>query len=156
MAIHRLALVETPDRDHAVFEAECGKGTYVRSLARDIGRALGCLGHVVALRRMVVGPFDAGDAVTLDELIAAREAGDAAALDRFLMPVGIALGELPEIALGAQRCRPHRPRPAGAPARPRRAAGGAGRPMPAMPAAAIALGEIAEGQFHPTRVFRPD
>ena len=44
--IHGLALVETPDADHAVFEAECGKGTYVRALARDMGRVLGCLGHV--------------------------------------------------------------------------------------------------------------
>ena len=45
--IHGLTLVETPDADHAVFEAECGKGTYVRALARDMGRVLGCLGHVV-------------------------------------------------------------------------------------------------------------
>ena len=49
--IHGLALVDTPDADTAVFEAECGKGTYVRALARDIGRVLGCLGHVSALRR---------------------------------------------------------------------------------------------------------
>ena len=49
--IHRLELVELPDADHAVFEAECGKGTYVRALARDMGRALGCFGHVSALRR---------------------------------------------------------------------------------------------------------
>ena len=55
--IHRLELVETPDPDHAVFAAECGKGTYVRALARDMGRALGCLGHVAALRRTAVGPF---------------------------------------------------------------------------------------------------
>ena len=45
--IHGLALVESPDADHAVFEAECGKGTYVRALARDMGRVLGCLGHVM-------------------------------------------------------------------------------------------------------------
>ena len=49
--IHRLALVDVPDADIAEFEAECGKGTYVRSLARDIGRALGCFGHIQALRR---------------------------------------------------------------------------------------------------------
>src|SRR6266446_10351751 len=48
--IHGLVLVDTPDADTAVFEAECGKGTYVRALARDIGRVLGCLGHVSALR----------------------------------------------------------------------------------------------------------
>ena len=47
-----------------VFAAECGKGTYVRALARDMGRALGCFGHVSALRRTGVGPFDENDAVT--------------------------------------------------------------------------------------------
>ena len=47
-----------PDRDTAVFEARCGKGTYVRALARDMGRALGCLGHVIALRRTRVAAFD--------------------------------------------------------------------------------------------------
>src|SRR5690348_712167 len=55
--IYRLELLETPDPDHAVLAAECGKGTYVRSLARDLGRALGALGHVSALRRDRVGPF---------------------------------------------------------------------------------------------------
>src|SRR5262245_55661779 len=55
--VHRLELVETPDPDHAVLAAECGKGAYVRALARDLGRALGCFGHVVALRRTAVGPF---------------------------------------------------------------------------------------------------
>ena len=57
VVIHRLELVETPDPDHAVLAAECGKGTYVRSLARDLGRELGALGHVSALRRSRVGPF---------------------------------------------------------------------------------------------------
>ena len=154
VVVHRLALTETPDRDHAVFETECGKGTYVRSLARDVGRALGCLGHVVALRRMAVGPFDADRAVTLDELIAAREAGDATTLDRFLMPVAMALTELPEIALGASdaarigRGQPVLLRGNQAPlAAPAAYASHAGR--------AIALGDISEGQFHPTRVFRP-
>src|SRR5471030_313412 len=55
--IGRLEMVEVPDPDHAILEAECGKGTYVRSLARDFGRALGCFGHVSALRRAAVGSF---------------------------------------------------------------------------------------------------
>ena len=58
--IHRLDLVEnagSSDPDHSVFEAECGKGTYVRAIARDMGRLLGCFGHVVELRRTLVGPF---------------------------------------------------------------------------------------------------
>ena len=155
VVIHRLALTETPDADHAVFETECGKGTYVRSLARDLGRDLGCLGHVVALRRMVVGPFDSDHAVTLEELIAAREAGDASAIDRFLMPVAVALTELPEIALGLSdaarigRGQSVLLRGQQAPlAAPAAYASHGGR--------AIALGEISEGQFHPTRVFRPN
>ncbi len=154
VVIHRLALTETPDRDHAVFETECGKGTYVRSLARDLGQLLGCRGHVVALRRMVVGPFDSEHAVTLEQLIAAREAGDATALDHFLMPVAVALSELPEIALGsndAARIGRGQPVLLRGPQAPLAAAvawaSQAGR--------AIALGEISEGQFHPTRVFRP-
>src|SRR6185437_11414611 len=57
--IDRLELTAAPDPDRAVLHAECGKGTYVRSLARDMGRALGCFGHVSALRRVAVGPFGA-------------------------------------------------------------------------------------------------
>ncbi len=69
--IGRLDLVEMPDAGHAVFEVECGKGTYVRSLARDMGRDLGCFGHVSGLRRTEVYPFTAGDLVTLEKLEAA-------------------------------------------------------------------------------------
>ena len=63
--IDRLELIATPDPDHAVLHAECGKGTYVRSLARDVGRALGCFGHVSALRRGAVGPFGAETMILL-------------------------------------------------------------------------------------------
>ena len=66
--IHHLELVETPDPDHGVLAAECGKGTYVRALARDMGRALGCFGHVVALRRTAVGPFTEQIATSLEAL----------------------------------------------------------------------------------------
>ncbi len=76
--IHRLTLAETPDADHAVLEAECGKGTYVRALARDLGRSLGCYGHVSALRRTRVGPFSEADAAAFmdlaDGVIEARQA----------------------------------------------------------------------------------
>ncbi len=57
VTIEKLVLVGCPDADHALFEVTCGKGTYVRSLARDMGRKLGCLGHVSMLRRIAVGPF---------------------------------------------------------------------------------------------------
>jgi tRNA pseudouridine55 synthase len=67
VTIHSLELVHAT-RDEAVIEAECGKGTYVRAIARDLGRLLGCLGHVSALRRTRVGPFTEEDAATLEEL----------------------------------------------------------------------------------------
>src|SRR5438105_1438450 len=93
--IHRLELVATPDLDHAVFTAECGKGTYVRSLARDIGRLLGCFGHVAALRRTAVGPFQAADAVGLDRLEGtASGVGCAGVLLSLLQPVAVGLRDL--------------------------------------------------------------
>src|SRR5690606_33328130 len=74
--IGRLEIVEHSP-ECTLFEIECGKGTYVRSLARDMGRDLGCFGHIADLRRMEVDPFTADDFVTIAELEAARfgEAG---------------------------------------------------------------------------------
>jgi tRNA pseudouridine55 synthase len=91
--IDDLSLIDCPDRDTAVLEARCGKGTYVRALARDMGRALGVLGHVIRLRRMAVGSFTEHDAVTLDALTAAAEEGPDG-LRRCLKPVEAALDNL--------------------------------------------------------------
>jgi len=66
--IDTLELIEITPQGHAVFETECGKGTYVRALARDMGRDLGCYGHIVALRRLEVAPFGEEDLVPLAEL----------------------------------------------------------------------------------------
>jgi tRNA pseudouridine55 synthase len=85
--IDRLALIHH-EGNRSVIEADCGKGTYVRAIARDLGRALGCLGHIAALRRTRVGPFTEQDAVTVDDI-----ATDPAAL----RPVEIALSEIPAI-----------------------------------------------------------
>ncbi|HEX2556342.1 MAG TPA: tRNA pseudouridine(55) synthase TruB [Microvirga sp.] len=87
--IDRLALV-AHDGNRSVLEADCGKGTYVRAIARDLGRALGCLGHIAALRRTRVGPFTEADAVPVDGV-----AADPAAL----RPVDAALSEIPSIAV---------------------------------------------------------
>lgn len=101
ITVHRLDLIATPDADTAVFEAECGKGTYVRAMARDMGRRLGSAGHVVELRRLVVGPFGEADMVTLDELEAAlAEQGDALTL---LAPVEAALAGLPQLDVTADQ-----------------------------------------------------
>jgi tRNA pseudouridine55 synthase len=94
--VHRLELVERPDPDHAVFELECGRGTYVRALVRDLGRKLGCLGHVSELRRLRVGPFGAEAAISLATLAQLVEDD---ALPQALVPVGMALEGMPALAL---------------------------------------------------------
>ena len=99
--IGRLELVNIPDPDHAVLEAECGKGTYVRSLARDLGRILGCFGHVSALRRAAVGPFGEETMILLEQLEALchRAAAGEASLADALMPVETALDDIPALAV---------------------------------------------------------
>jgi len=97
--IHRLELVETPDEGHAVFEMLCGKGTYVRAFARDLGRALGCLGHVQALSRLGVGPFGLKAAISLEML---EESAKDHAAKRLLMPLATALDDIPGLAVTDQ------------------------------------------------------
>ncbi len=103
--IDRLTLLERPDPDHTVFEVVCGKGTYMRSLARDLARALGSAGHVSALRRLAVARFTLERAISLDELAAL---GQGASLDDYLLPLETALDDIPALALTvveAQRMR---------------------------------------------------
>jgi tRNA pseudouridine55 synthase len=96
--IGRLAMTGVADADHTEFEAECGKGTYVRALARDLGRALGTYGHVVALRRTSGGPFVEAAAAALTDLPAAEGAPSPA--DRsVLLPVAAGLAGLPALAV---------------------------------------------------------
>ena len=99
--IARLELTASPDPDHAVLEAECGKGTYVRSLARDMGRSLGCFGHVSALRRVSVGPFGEETMISLEELEAVchRAAAGEANLADAILPVETALDDIPALAV---------------------------------------------------------
>ena len=99
--IHRLELVNVPDADHAEFRAECSKGTYVRSLARDIGRALKCFGHIKALRREAVGSFSQNDMISLEQLTAMchRAAAGEASLADALLPVETALDDIPALAV---------------------------------------------------------
>jgi tRNA pseudouridine55 synthase len=154
--IHRLELIEAPDADHAVLAAECGKGTYVRSIARDMGQALGCYGHVCALRRTAVGPFQESDAVTLADLEAAAatpEGGGAAALGALLHPVDAGLRLIPTVNVSRGDAA-------------RLAQGQAvllrGRDAPIMPPGMvavsthgdlIALAEFERGELRPRRIF---
>jgi tRNA pseudouridine55 synthase len=148
--IEALALNDCPDGDTAVFVARCGKGTYVRALARDMGRALGCLGHVVALRRTRVGCFAEAHAVTMEALRTAAAEGEEA-LRRVLRPVEAVLDDLAALSVGhddaARLLRgqpvlvrghgPYAPGPAYATCRGR----------------LVAVGDIDRGEMRPTRVF---
>ncbi len=144
VTIHALDLLSA-DPDEAVFEARCGKGTYVRAIARDLGRLLGCLGHVTALRRTRVGPFSEADAVSLSDL----EEGviDAKAMRR----VEAGLMELPRVMVDRD-----------AAAKLRRGQSillrGADAPVDGSAYAAcggvvIAVGAVEKGELVPGRVF---
>jgi tRNA pseudouridine55 synthase len=96
--VHELRLVERPDPDHAVFAVRCGKGTYMRALARDIALALGSVGHVAALRRTGVGPFTEAGAISLDPL---KALGHSPAAFEHVLPIETALDDIPALALTA-------------------------------------------------------
>ena len=80
----------------ASFDVESGKGAYMRALARDLALALGTCGHLSALRRLRVGPFDESTAISLDSLV---ELGNSPAAFRHLLPVETALDDIPALAL---------------------------------------------------------
>jgi len=153
--IHRLTLLKA-ETDQAHFEVECGKGTYVRSLARDLGRDLGCYGHISGLRRSYVAPFAEETMVPLAELVKLEAIEDQderhAALDAYLIDTSEALSALPHLAISEDQARRIR---SGNPIILR----GRDAPLPAPEAYAttsgelVAIGAIEEGEFRPKRVF---
>ncbi len=142
--IHALSILDH-DRSSSTFETRCGKGTYVRAIARDLGRTLGCYGHVTALRRTRVGPFVESDAVPLAALGEADVA--AAALRR----VEAGLGELTRVLVDrSDAARLRRGQPMllrGAEAPPE------GEAYAACGGVVIAIGAIENGELVPARVF---
>ncbi|CAN7310214.1 tRNA pseudouridine(55) synthase TruB [Mesorhizobium sp. LjNodule214] len=169
--IGRLDVIEHSG-ERTIFEVECGKGTYVRSLARDMGRDLGCFGHIAELRRIEVEPFTQEDFVTIAELEAARfggegdgdpdtadDASDAAdlpvdftAIDALLVDTSAALDCLPQVAISDDAAVKIR---LGNPVIIR----GRDAPVEAEEACAtargrlVAIGAIEQGMFKPKRVF---
>lgn len=144
--------IKATDNDYATFEIDCSKGTYVRSLARDLGEALGCYGHVSALRRVSVGPFGEDMMIALDDFRAAVDEGGEAAADAYLAPVELALSSLIGVPLQERdanrvlRGQAVLLRGATAPLSGLAyATGGSGQ--------LLAVGEIQAGSFHPKRVF---
>jgi len=94
--ISSFELVDRPREDRTVFDVTCGKGTYIRSLARDLGRALGSAAHVTDLRRTRCGPFDENHAISLDKL---GETVLCAPPQDCLLPVTTALDDIPALAM---------------------------------------------------------
>ncbi|RYG91223.1 tRNA pseudouridine(55) synthase TruB [Loktanella sp. IMCC34160] len=92
--VEELLLVDRPDADHVVLEMTCGKGGYVRSIARDLGAGLGCYGHVLKLRRIWSGPFEAKDGIDLETV---EKLAKDPALDAYLRPLEEGLADLPEV-----------------------------------------------------------
>ena len=92
--VEELVLVDRPDVDHVTLEMTCGKGGYVRAIARDLGDTLGCKAHVKSLRRIWSGPFQAEDGVTLEKVDAMARTPD---LDAFIKPLEIGLDSLREV-----------------------------------------------------------
>ncbi|WP_101067521.1 tRNA pseudouridine(55) synthase TruB [Roseovarius salinarum] len=147
--VEELLLIDRPDADHATLEMTCGKGGFVRAIARDLGEALGCHGHVEWLRRLWSGPFEAGQGMTLDRIEALARTPE---LDTHLLPLEAGLSELPQV-----RC------PTGSVAKLRN-----GNPAPVVPlddieygeecwaacdGRAVAVGRFKAGELQPARVF---
>jgi len=146
--VDELTLLSCPDADHAVFRFVCSAGGYVRAIARDLGRVLGCLGHVATLRRTWVGPFDIEEAVTLDRVEALAKTPE---IDALLQPVALGLADLPELRAteeGAARLKNGNP----------------GHVLPgdveygdlawaSLNGQPVAVGRFRAGELHPERVF---
>ena len=154
VTVHRLELVEIADPDHAVLTAECGKGTYIRSLARDLGRALGVLGHVASLRRSRVGPFGEPDMIPLEQVqsLCHRAAAGEGHLADTLLPVETALDDIPALAVSpADAARLQRGQ--AVLLRGRDAPIVRGMVQVACSGQLVAIAEVEQGEIVPRRVF---
>ena len=146
--VESLDMVARPDADTAELEMVCGKGGYVRSIARDLGKVLGCHGHVLSLRREWSGPFEVADGVTIEKV---DELAKTEALDALLLPLEVGLAELPELkatAEGAARLKNGNPGMVLASDvdwGDEAWASWQGRP--------VAVGVYKSGELHPSRVF---
>jgi tRNA pseudouridine55 synthase len=152
--IHRLTLIEQIDSNLSAFDAECGKGTYVRALARDIGRILGCFGHICALRRTLVGPFGENNMIPLEQLEALcnRAASGEGSLADALLPVETALDDIPALAVTrADAARLHRGQ--AVLLRGRDAPTCSGTVYVTVAGRLLALAEVGNGEIIPKRVF---
>jgi tRNA pseudouridine55 synthase len=151
--VHELVISNIPDNNHCELETTCGKGTYVRAIARDLGEKLGCYGHITELRRTSVGQFGEPMSISLDKLEElSHSAADREALLAKLLPVETALDDIPELAVNrndAFRLKQGQSvlmRGANAPIV-------TGSVYATLQGTLIAIGEVSRGELKPTRVF---
>ncbi|MFO1201996.1 MAG: tRNA pseudouridine(55) synthase TruB [Tabrizicola sp.] len=145
--VERLVVTGRPDADHVDLEMVCGKGGYVRSIARDLGASLGCLGHVQWLRREWSGPFRADQGVTM---VTVEAEAKSEALDARLLPLELGLQDLPEFTAtpeGAVRLRN------GNPGQVIGHADWGTEGWASLDGLAVAVGHYRGGELHPSRVF---
>lgn len=150
--VEELLLVDRPDADHVTLEMTCGKGGYVRSIARDLGEKLGCKGHVLRLRRIWSGPFDVVEGVTLEKIEALAKTPE---LDAFILPLELALGDMEQVICPAASI---------VKMRNGNAAHVIGSGLAydqevwaSFEGQAVAVGNYRSGELHPSRVFvRPE
>lgn len=146
--VEELIMLDRPDADHVVLEMTCGKGGYVRSIARDLGTALGCYGHVKELRRIWSGPFDAEDGISLERI---DELAKSPELDQYLRPLEEGLADLPELKCtpqGAVRLRNGNPGMVVA-----TDVEYGEEAWASLDGKAVAVGIYKSGELHPSRVF---
>ena len=146
--VESLLLTDRPDADHVTLEMVCGKGGYVRSIARDLGQALGCFGHVRDLRRIWSGPFEAAEGLTMEQVEAMAKSPE---LDTHLLPLEKGLDDLPEVkatAEGATRLRNGNPGLVIA-----SDVEYGDECWASLDGQAVAVGRFKAGELHPTRVF---
>jgi tRNA pseudouridine55 synthase len=146
--VESLILTDMPDADHATLELVCGKGGYVRSIARDLGQVLGCHAHVRHLRRIWSGPFEAAEGLTIEQIDAMARTP---ALDAHIRPLEVALADLPEVtttAEGAVRLRNGNPGMVIS-----RDVDYGEECWASFEGKAIAIGRYKSGELHPSRVL---
>ena len=147
--VEELLLIDRLDADHVELEMTCGKGGYVRSIARDLGEALGCYGHVLKLRRIWSGPFDAADGLSMDQI---KELERTPALDDHMQPLEVGLDDLTELRCteeGAAKLRNGNPGMVFA----SEGVEYGDEAWASLNGEAVAVGVYKAGELHPSRVF---
>jgi len=147
--VESLVMLDRPDDDHVLLEMVCGKGGYVRSIARDLGAALGCYGHVEWLRRVWSGPFEATDGISVEEIDRLAKQPE---LDEHILALEIGLDDLPEVTTtveGATKLRNGNP----GIAFPKDEIEYGDECWASLDGHAVAIGRFKGGELHPSKVF---